>query len=263
MNNYPNTELVDNIPCRYIAYGKEIGENGTPHLQGFICFYNATSKKSVIKMMPGCHIESMNGSLRQNEEYCSKDGKYIERGDKPASNDDKGRANQLRWERTRQLAQSGNIDDIDADIYIQHYSTLKKIAKDHLHKAAPLNSHCGLWIYGDSGAGKSYVVAKAYPDRYQKSLNKWWCGYSGQDVVHIDEVNPHGKWNIAESLKLWANWDSFPAEDKGGMMSIRPKKIIVTSNYSIDQMGFHENDVQAIKNRFVEVKKVREQDIIV
>jgi hypothetical protein len=50
-NNYPDTKLVDEIDCRYIAYSKEVGASGTPHLQGYICFTNAKSKSAVIAML--------------------------------------------------------------------------------------------------------------------------------------------------------------------------------------------------------------------
>lgn len=130
--NYPNTELVDNIACRYIAYAHEIcPTTGTPHLQGFICFHNAISYKSIIKQMPGCHIGHMKGSMRQNEVYCSKEGQLIERGDKPASNDDKGRAGALAYQRSWELAKEGKIEDIDAGIRLKHYETLKRIGMDY------------------------------------------------------------------------------------------------------------------------------------
>lgn len=258
------SELLDNAACRYVAYALEhCPTTGKPHFQAFICFHNATTKKSVIKMLPGCHVESMNGSLRQNEVYCSKEGELIERGDKPFSNDDKGRANQLRWQRARELAKSGLVDDIDADIYIQYYNTLKKITKDHMGKPEPLTGTCGLWIYGKSGTGKSHSVITQHPNRYIKPLNKWWDGYQGEDVVHMDEICPeHVKW-LTPYLKKWADKWPFDAEVKGGAMQLRPKLLVVTSNYSIEEMCFTSQDADAIKRRFREVEKTRDQNIIV
>jgi len=262
MNNYPDTQLVDNINCRYIAYGKEVGEQGTPHLQGFICFHNATSKKSVIKQMPGCHIMSMNGSIRQNEEYCSKEGQLIERGDKPASNDDKGRAQQLRWQRTRELAKSGLLDEVDADIFVQHYSTLKRIGMDYSKKPSHLQEACGIWIHGPTGTGKSHAVWEKYPDAYIKPLSKQWNCYQGEEVAYMDEVNDtHTQW-IAPFLLKWADKFVFHADVKYGGGTIRPKRFIITSNYTIDEMNFPYNVKDAIKRRFKEIYKgSREQEI--
>ena len=81
-NNYPSTELEDNLECRYIIYGKEVGESGTPHLQGFVSFVNGMSLSAVIKKLPGCHVEIVR-NLPAAIEYCKKDGDFTERGVPP------------------------------------------------------------------------------------------------------------------------------------------------------------------------------------
>jgi len=249
--NYPNTELVDNIECRYIGYAHEIAPTtGTPHLQGFICFYNATTYKSVIKQMPGCHVEHMKGSMRQNETYCSKESKLIERGDKPVTNDDKGRANQLRWQRTRELAKEGKLDDVDADIYVQHYNTLKRIQMDHAQRPEVRPETSGIWIYGKSGVGKTKLVFEQYPDHYVKSRNKWWSSYTGQDVVVCDDVGlEDAKW-MGSFLKDWAGQYPFQAETKGSSMIIRPRLFVVTSQYSIEDLWYDQETRDALNRRF-------------
>ena len=71
---------------------------------------------------------------------------------------------------------------------------------------------------------------------YQKEKNKWWCNYTGQDTVAIEEADPKTMEHLADRLKVWADRYPFPGEIKGGRLEgIRPKKIIVTSNYSIEE----------------------------
>lgn len=262
-NNYADTQLEDTLPCRYIAYSKEVAPStGTPHLQGYVSFENAKTKQAVVKLLPGCHIEVMLGSYEENETYCSKAGMLTERGEKPMSNDNKGRAEKLRWVTILKQAKEGKIDDIDADVQIRYYNTFKAIAMDHMARPEPLQGTCGLWIYGESGTGKSRAVFKSYPDHYIKARNKSWNGYQGQDVVVLDEVCPEDtKW-IAQYLKDWADWKPFHADIKYGAKQLRPKKFIVTSNYTIDEMGFSPGDLPAIKRRYREVTKTRDQDII-
>ena len=60
INNYTIEEInaCDEIECNYIIYGDEIGDTGTPHLQGYIEFENAKTLTSVRKSLGGrAHVE--------------------------------------------------------------------------------------------------------------------------------------------------------------------------------------------------------------
>lgn len=190
-NNYPNTDLVDQLVCKYIAYSHEVAPTtGTPHLQGYISFASAKTLAAVRKLLPGCHLESMIGSIAENDIYCSKAGLLIERGEKPLSNDNRGRAERLRWQRARELAKEGKLDEIDADIYVRYYNTLKNIAKDHMIKPAPCDVRC-YWIWGATGTGKSHCVETMFPDCYKKSMDdlKWFDGYVDQEVIYLEDFD--------------------------------------------------------------------------
>lgn len=45
LNNYTDLEIeaLSQIECRFLGYGKEVGESLTPHLQGLICFQHKKS----------------------------------------------------------------------------------------------------------------------------------------------------------------------------------------------------------------------------
>ncbi len=77
LNNYSESEILsltqdEKNEYEYI-FQEEVGENGTPHLQGLICFKNARSFESVKKLVsPRCHLEycrNKNASIK----YCSKE----------------------------------------------------------------------------------------------------------------------------------------------------------------------------------------------
>ena len=63
-NNYTQDHIdkLQALDCVYVVYGKEKGEAGTPHLQGYVRFKNAKTMSSVIKEMAGSHIEIKKGT---------------------------------------------------------------------------------------------------------------------------------------------------------------------------------------------------------
>ncbi|AXH77959.1 MAG: putative viral replication protein [Circoviridae sp.] len=84
LNNYTDSghtntvNTLENTECEYII-GKEIGSNGTPHLQGYTWFKNARSFEQVKNILGNdkIHIEKSKGNKRQNFDYCIKDGNYV------------------------------------------------------------------------------------------------------------------------------------------------------------------------------------------
>ena len=68
--------------AKYMIVGEEVGEKGTPHLQGYIYFKNPRSVKNIVKVLRG-HVEVAKGSPLQNYEYCSKQKVLLEYGTRP------------------------------------------------------------------------------------------------------------------------------------------------------------------------------------
>ena len=87
INNYDDTDIIDvsKWPARYTIYGKEKGENGTPHLQGFTVLQKQARLGGVKKLHGKAHWEQAKGTWEQNVEYCSKQGDVTEIGERPAT----------------------------------------------------------------------------------------------------------------------------------------------------------------------------------
>lgn len=80
VNNWTDSDkslivsLVSEAPAW--IYGEEVGENGTPHLQGFIKFKNQVRFSTLKSKLPRAHWIKARGSVDDNFKYCSKDGKF-------------------------------------------------------------------------------------------------------------------------------------------------------------------------------------------
>jgi hypothetical protein len=72
-----------------------------------------------------------------------------------------------------------------------HYSSLKRIEKDHIQVTGEHDDCKGVWIHGKSGTGKSRYARDNYPEAYKKLANKWWDGYQGETHVLLEDLDPN------------------------------------------------------------------------
>lgn len=140
LNNYTDEELrtLDTAvgdQVRYIRYGKEVGESGTPHLQGMIAFFNRVRLPTVKKVLgPRAHVEPMRGTIAQNIAYTGKDGVLTEFGDRPRTNEEKSESGRNKHAEAFELAKQGRLDEIEPGMRLRYYNTFEQIAS----KSAPL-----------------------------------------------------------------------------------------------------------------------------
>jgi hypothetical protein len=84
--NYSNEAIAcfhDAADRAYVIIGREVGENGTPHMQGYITFFKPKRLGACKHIHPTAHWEIARGSTEQNISYCSKEGDFHELGDRP------------------------------------------------------------------------------------------------------------------------------------------------------------------------------------
>lgn len=254
VNNYTEEDLVHirKIDCQYKIIGKETAPTtGTPHLQCYFYWANARSYNMVKTLFREWHLEKAKGNSFQNYEYCSKEGDFEEQGPRPKDPRKGGGDAQLaRWQGAVASAEAGNMEDIPADLLVRYHNTWKRMRMDaQLSGVHEETSEQMEWYWGPSGTGKSRFARDNNPGCYLKMCNKWWDAYKGEDVVLLEDLDrDHSK--LVHFLKIWADRYPFPAEVKGAAIMIRPKKIIVTSNYHPNEIWDRAGDLEPILRRF-------------
>jgi len=81
LNNYTLDDMdmfssIVPIYCKKYIIGREIGEQGTPHLQGYIELKKKARPMSIFPSK-SIHWEKAIGNASQNNDYCSKDGEIF------------------------------------------------------------------------------------------------------------------------------------------------------------------------------------------
>jgi len=234
--NNPIDQDYENLAAlevKYLLYGQEVSSTGTPHLQGYAVFPTAKRLNSLKNAVPRAHWEVAKGSTAQNVAYCSKsDPSPYSRGVRPQDRKEQAESQKAHYADVIRSAEEGTCKTEYPIEFLRYNGTIRRM---HKPKLEDLKEYSAYWYVGPPGSGKSRSARASYPGLYNKLINKWWDGYEGEEVVLLDDFS---KSNVmtGDALKNWADHYPFRAEVKGSSIMIRPKVIIVTSNYEIPEL---------------------------
>jgi len=248
VNNYTDDEYawLKSFDCKWIVIGREVGESGTPHLQGAVILSRRTSF-TVIKRMVGfarAHIEPMHGTPEDSLEYCSKeDPEVFVKGDMPKP----GKRNDLHvivqrihlGETLQDLAQ-----DTEGATAIVKFNKGLVALTDYLK---PDRSEAPLvyWIHGKTGTGKTrcsveFAESKNWDYWISHGTLQWFDGYKDQKVAILDDLRSnHAKFSFL--LRLLDRY-RFTVPIKGAFVKWTADVIIITSPYDPATMWSLRND---------------------
>jgi len=235
-----------------------VGENGTPHLQGF---FNLIEKKrfKCAKELIGarCHIEAAIATDDDNDKYCSKGGDFWRVGE-PST---RGKRNDLtlaikkvQEEGLKRCAEDYGEVFVKFHRGLQHYQSLvaPPKARDFATRVHVL--------WGPPGTGKSltasWEASHSGYEVYYKSRGEWWDGYTQQEAVVIDDF--YGWIKYDELLKIC---DRYPYQVtvKGAYQVFYARDIWITSNSPVTEWykfdGFDANTILTATSTWKESKR--------
>lgn len=263
----------------HLLYGyEEAPTTGTPHLQGCFCL-KRKAKPTTIKNVIGIkelHLEICKKVYEANLNYCKKSGKiwqWPEEFIRENKNEEK-----QTYAMAIELAKQGRFNEISAEKLLKYDNKFKKIYVENLeyenmyftNENGDFFKDFNLFMYGPTGTGKSFRIEEIIfilnefwkifcktrkrefkpLRRYNKSRNKWWDDYMGEEIVVIEELEPIWCQLAASNLKSWLDQYVFSGEIKGSNISkIRPLFWILTSNYSLREL-FTNKDGKLIEQDF-------------
>lgn len=247
LNNYTDDDLkqIEAWDCKYVIYGMEKGEQGTPHLQGYVEWRRPKEWKSLKNLHARIHWEARKGKQEQAILYCKKgeqpsdefkklgalganfgkNAKIYERGDMGQQ----GARSDLE-EVAKAVLNKEPIQQIAAKFpvqYIKYHKGIDRLVETQMvpRSAAPYVE----WRWGPAGRGKTSEPAERHKDSfYIKDGTSWWQNYTQQEAIIIDDFD--GKWPFRDLLRL-LDEQPYQGQTKGGYVHINSPYIYITCEY--------------------------------
>lgn len=222
MNHFTKEDEITftTLECRYVVFGREVGESGTPHLQGYLELDNAKTLSAMKKIHEKAHWEARRGTPVQADEYCRKGGDVWSKGELPKQ----GRRTDL--EGAVELVQGGVALEVVAAempaVYVKYHKGLRELRNSRFldRSEKPVVS----WLWGKTGVGKTRTAVQD-GSFYIKDATRWWDGYEQQEVIVIDDFD--GTWPFRDLLRLLDRYP-YQGQTKGGYVKINSPKVFIT-----------------------------------
>lgn len=247
---------IDTVKEYVVA--KEFHQDGAQHLHVYIKFQTGLR---TTEFTPTLDVDGHHGnyqavrSFRCVVKYVTKDNDYITNMSAAQLETPQAKRAKLvediKDKSVKELLETGVIS-INQLRNVQLAKTILTASEPYEHDDVR-----GVWIYGPPRTGKSTRARTEYggPVYTVDIPTKWMDGYAGEPVILLDDFDDKWPTIWGFNLKRWADKFACIAEVKGGTVQLRHKHLIVTSNYSLEDMFRSDLILQsAIKRRFTIVR---------
>ncbi len=223
--------LRDDTRVRFFVFQGEIGESGTPHLQGYVEFTAVQRFGACVKILGGrAHVEPRWGTQQQAIDYCFKSGRVtcpFEGGEKAPGQG--ARLDIQALQRTLELGTSeAEVASEFFSLYMRYHSG---ITRYRMLRACARSKRTPLHVFiGPTGTGKSYAAARISGepgDHFYVDTWPWFDGFSGTQGIIFDEFCGGIPFN-----RLLCLLDENPVrvQYKGGYTQFNPAFIAIVTN---------------------------------
>lgn len=251
-------DKVWNFPYKYLVFQLEVGEEGTPHIQGFVQLTDSKRLSAMKKLHKKAHWGKRRGTPYEAAHYCQKPvGRPLDKA---------------KWDpepcQCKHCKDLERFDDFYEDGYLSVESAFKTAeiarvikAKGYHHAAerfpeAVLTMGRGMLlldthftpkrdyktevtvIWGLSRLGKTRYAYEAFPSPYLLAAHgegtDFFGNYDprGNETVIVDDF--YSSWKYTTFLRVC---DRYPTEvhTKGGFLQFLARHLVFTSNLPPDQ----------------------------
>lgn len=216
---------------RYLIFQLEQGEQGTPHLQGYIELLSRKTLRQTKNILDNdrLHLEVRRGTAEEAITYCKKeDGRLAGPWEFGTRSSGAGERTDLTTIQ-RRIRDDGWTDKRIADEFFSqwcHYQHAFRRYRSMCHSHRNYKTEVTV-IVGPPGTGKSRYAMDNYASAYWKQRSIWWDNYDGDENVVIDDFYGWLPYDV-----LLRICDRYPlmVETKGGQTNFLAKRIVITSN---------------------------------
>lgn len=234
MNTDPNY-------VKYVCFQEEVGQSGTPHLQGY-CEAKSPLRLRRWKEVLGhrAHIFPRKGSAVQAREYCKKPGGKNFFENVPFVPPQQGRRTDLLgvYDMIRAGKDLVEICHHDPGSYIKYHGGIDKVSLMLTRRSLPPYLKRDVFVFfGPSGVGKT---RRAYRYAGERGLGLytplpcalygfWFDGYTGEQVILLDDFRGAKSACTFDNLLRFTDGYPYLGNVKGAVIPLKHTTVIITA----------------------------------